>query len=218
MPDSPTQRWVIDQMIPADQCWVTDYREGRRIPLPVMGQYLVELERHRNTPLPQWVQRIKDTMERTGCLAVPFWILQGDRGGHKLRYETADRILAQGLTGEGDPPPPGALPYVAFDERVVTGLVRADRFRGYFQSVLAEKDYREAEAEREVRRRIQERIDASLGETLEEILPGLLALDLPRVEHAPDYREAADRYDETGVLEGAHAGNLSTVPVLSNRR
>lgn len=59
--------------------------------------------------------------------ARPCWVIQGDRGGHKVAFDEADQELcrAQGLPPE--PPAPGDLPYAPFDERVVRQIVRMSK-------------------------------------------------------------------------------------------
>ena len=209
LPERPTQRWVIDQMIPADQCWVTDFREARRLPIPPMGQYLSGLERYRGKVMPPWLQRSHDTMERTRCLAVPFWIVQGAQGGHPLRYEKVDQLWSQFLTGSLEPPHPGALPYADFDNRVVRALVGRDRWRGQYQSVLAEVEGSEAEAEKRIRHLMHEWVEAQVSEVVDEVMPTLVDADLPRESGGGrDYRAAVEEYLESGEIAGP-VGNLT---------
>lgn len=56
------------------------------------------------------------------CLARPFWIIQGDTGGHKFTFSPPEQMLLKlnGLPVE--PPAPGDLPFAPWDQRVVTAL------------------------------------------------------------------------------------------------
>jgi hypothetical protein len=59
---------------------------------------------------------------QTGCLAETFWIVQGERGGHKAKFNRVESAMAtmQGLSPT--PPIPGALPFAPFDNRVLRKL------------------------------------------------------------------------------------------------
>jgi len=204
--EHPTQRWVIDQLIPLRACFTMDYRQARVIPIPAMQQYLDVVERPAGAPWPAPHHlRLWRTLQDTGCLAVPFWIVQGHQGGHKLQYDRLDQIWAQFRTGRLDAPRPGALPYAPFDRRVVDALVAQDRFRGAYADCLAESEGRVQDAERRVRELLAAETDASVGAVCDEVGRGVLAMDLPRQERPVDYRELTDAYVETGQIAGTGA-------------
>lgn len=196
--ESPVQRWVVDQWLPVSQCYSMDFANGTRVPIPVMGHYLRELARNR-AELPPWLARIHRVVQDHGCLPVPLWIVQGTDGGHPVTFGTVDRIWAQYRTGSADAPAPGSLPYADFDGRVVQGLVERDRWRGVWNSALAEAEGREEEAERRVRRLIDESTQASMAEVIERVAPSVLA-NAPRDGVEYDYQGEIDQYLETGEI------------------
>ena len=197
-PESPVQRWVVDQWLPVEQCFCMDYANGGRVPIPVMAHYLRELARNR-ADLPPWLARIHRVVTDHGCLPVPLWIVQGVEGGHPVTYSTVDRIWAQYRTGQPDAPAPGSLPYADFDERVVQGLVQRDRWRGVWSTALAEAEGREDEAERAVRRLLDASTQASMAEVIDRVAPGVLAT-APRDGRVYDYQAEIDQYLETGEI------------------
>ena len=217
--DSPVQRWVVYQMIPQDQCFVMDPVDGR-LPIPAMAQYLVAIARLRQAddPLPHWLQTMHDTLQLTGCLAVPFWIVQGTGGGHRVTYGRVEQAWSQFTTGQLEPPYPGALPYADPDVRLVRAMVASDRWRGQWATVLAESNGRMEQAEREIRRRMQAESAASMGELVDEVGAGLVDADIPRVETRVDYREQLDRYVETGEVVAGNTHLAGTGSVAATTR
>lgn len=67
--------------------------------------------------------------QETGCYAQPFWIIQGDRGGHKRRFTPVETRLLKANGLPGDAPAPGDLPYAELDNRVLSQLISYDRLR-----------------------------------------------------------------------------------------
>jgi hypothetical protein len=61
--------------------------------------------------------------------AVPmlYWIIQGERGGHKYRFSRREQKALELAGRSGEPPLPGSLPYAPWDTRVVKALKELDR-------------------------------------------------------------------------------------------
>ena len=72
-------------------------------------------------------QRIADYLHRTECLALPFWIVQGEHGGHRHRHTETEKSWARLMGLPEDPPAPGDLPFVLPDERVWRKIRQYDR-------------------------------------------------------------------------------------------
>jgi hypothetical protein len=66
---------------------------------------------------------------QTGCLGERFWVIQGDRGGHRWSLnQTEKRLLWLATNGVlKDVPFPGDLPYAPFDRRVTRHLLDIER-------------------------------------------------------------------------------------------
>ena len=60
----------------------------------------------------------------TGLYATPWWIIQGNRGGHRYRWDKDELAsVVSGLKGFGHQPPmAGDLPYAPFDQRVLRAI------------------------------------------------------------------------------------------------
>lgn len=161
--------------------------------------------------------RQSQALRETGKLPVAFFIIQGDKGGHKLHYSPVERELAMWYTGSAEPPPAGALPYAPFDQRVLDQLRRLDWLHTTYQTYEAAANGDMTEALRRMRAEVLEYTDEALSEAIEEAMPALMDADLPVVDAPPpDYDALAAQYVETGDIDapgGAlRAGPSVTVP------
>ncbi len=143
-PEAPVQRWVIWQMRPKalteQLVWTARHHPERAHP-KVVG--LLEEHPRKNA---KWDPefggyrkhdgRVAKTdrltyelYQQTGCLGERFWIVQGDRGGHRWALsQTEKRLLWFATNGlMKDVPFPGDLPYAPFDRRVVKHLLDIER-------------------------------------------------------------------------------------------
>lgn len=134
-PVDPIQRWVVYQATPAE--YVPDYIEALLL-------------------CPPWVSpgraRIYDYLQDTGCLARPYWVVQGHRGGHKYRHDDTDRRICASLGLPPDPPSPGDLAYAPYDTRVARRLLSLDLARQGYGTLAGAEAAVQSEAEREMRR------------------------------------------------------------------
>ena len=73
--------------------------------------------------------------QETGCFAVPCWIIQGDKGGHRWRLSGAELgALEQAGIKSPELPLPGDLPYADYDQRTYRKLAEFDRLRRWKES------------------------------------------------------------------------------------
>lgn len=118
----PVQRWVIFQMTPSERIpsAVKPFLDG---PAP---------SKHHRIPLmrEQW-----DLYHATGCYAQPFWIIQGERGGHKRRFSEVERKLCRAQYLPDLPPVAGALCYAPLDEQVIGKIAPLDQVRFYHRAM-----------------------------------------------------------------------------------
>lgn len=114
-PDDPIQRWVIFQMSQREKIpeFVLSMLQGPP-PHPVTNP--VDLMRE------QW-----DLYRETGCWGQPFWIIQGEHGGHKRHFNRIEQLTCRMHKRPIHPPVAGALPYAPFNERVIQKIAVLDR-------------------------------------------------------------------------------------------
>ena len=78
--------------------------------------------------------------------ARPYWVIQGDIGGHKCAYATAERTLRKFAGLAPDAPLPGTLDYAPFDARVVRHLHHLADLRRFRQRLHADRRLRVAQS------------------------------------------------------------------------
>lgn len=130
----PLGRWMLYQMLPPERVPVIvlpmlegpDPRNFTRYD-PVKKEVI----RHPDAPLisrQQW-QMYRDT---GGYFGMPYWVVQGNNGGNKVRFTKVEKMVAR-IKGHptGEPPQIGSLPYAPVDERVIEKVVELDQMRTY---------------------------------------------------------------------------------------
>jgi hypothetical protein len=67
----------------------------------------------------RFISRIQwDLYRETGCYGATLWIVQGDKGGHRAKWNHVESALSRMAGGPTEPPAPGSLPFAPFDRRV----------------------------------------------------------------------------------------------------
>lgn len=91
---------------------------------------------------PNITQRQWLLYHETGAYAMPCWIVQGTRGGHKLAYSQIERLLLKQHGHPPDPPVPGdeGYPFAHPDQRMISAMRSADRLRSWAE--VNSKDWR----------------------------------------------------------------------------
>ncbi len=129
------ERFYLFEMVP--ERFVDDYliNEVKHMPRPVVRYDTVMKTVSRTdcfcTRL-QW-----DLYQETGFYPKPYWVIQGDRGGHQRWFTQLEK---QWLTLQSlpiDPPLPGMLPYAPFDKRVIEKVLRHDKLRQIGNRLMA---------------------------------------------------------------------------------
>lgn len=195
--DPSVDRWVLVEHVPRDL-----------IPSDVIETLQV------NPLATPFRARQAQVFRETGKLPLAFFIIQGDKGGHKLAYSELEADLAQWYTGSREPPAPGSLPYAPFDQRVIDQLHRLEWLLGTYRGYEDAAGGDATEARRRMRQDILALIESSLEEVIDAAMPALLEADLPKVDRLPDYDELNARYVETGEMD-APAGMLSGGPSVT---
>lgn len=123
------QRWVLYDcmpigLIPNDDTKINPMMTGADFHAAVRGKPPRELSDAEESPISD-VQH--EFARRYRVYACPFWVLQGDAGGHQVRFSPWQQnvLIAKGLPSE--PPTIGSLPACPFDQRVIRHLHHLNR-------------------------------------------------------------------------------------------
>lgn len=130
----PVQRWVIYQMMPLGDNPADDlFKPMLEGPNPrkfgyydrVAGRFI------RESGAPMISMQQWRLYHETGRLGMPYWVIQGDRGGHRYDFTRTEKLIIARKTGQRDVSAPmmGDLPYAPFDNRVRDKLANLDRLR-----------------------------------------------------------------------------------------
>jgi hypothetical protein len=142
-PWSPVGRWVVYQMLHGQ--WIPDWikvqldgenprsrgrMKWKSVPSAIRGvdgaymkKPVLEYEPSGDCiiSMRQWL-----LYRETGCYGNPFWIIQGDQGGHLRRWSVQESKASMLFGGPTEPPTIGDLPYAEPDDRVWSRLRRAN--------------------------------------------------------------------------------------------
>jgi len=225
-PWAPVQRWVLYQLQPLDALSPLvsdDWLEILDLERPCQCAYDWSAGAICSTCLTPWpcacgsyqrpdalrcrhCQRVR-TPSRSKILdaalrgyhAAPFWVIQGQQGGHKLRYTTDEAQVAEELGLAKAPPEPGALPYAEWDRRVRANLIAYDLSRSRFRSMKTTRDEDRKILARQARQAQEQYLAGAFAEIQDET-PDRIVDEVPRIHGARgvDEAEASARYIETG--------------------
>jgi len=150
-----------------------------------------------------------DLYQETGCFARPFWVIQGDRGGHKFQLSVPEAMLCRLHGLEGETPRPGDLPYAPWDSRVRDALLEQRRLyeagrSGVPVGATREEAYCVSRKDREqwFRTQLLAWLKPQVRQQVEENDSVLKALDLPVGEGPTD--EELEAAEEQFITETSH--------------
>ena len=223
----PIQRWRIFEMIPKLEVVPWEIREdlkGLSPRHPDNGKWI--------TPGYQVLQEEQDIrrwyswssvdfdqwtlFQETGCFAVPVWIIQGDKGGHRWRLSQSEiGVLEDHGISSPELPLPGDLPYAEYDRRTFTQLAEFDKLRKWNMNtswddrgmtktvaglwVRGERQAAEEEYNKRLMKHLESHIENAVGEMSRAALPGMS--DLPPGDR--EYNRDEDAEDQAFVEETA---------------
>jgi hypothetical protein len=213
-------RWVLYDVLPVEQI-PDDLDTGSML----SGRDLKEImagprpsEREDFQDLDTWP--VSDTQHEMFRVwrgfARPFWVLQGDAGGHQVKFspDQSSALLRMGLPAE--PPRVGELPPCPFDNRAVQQLQHLNRLHQLEDSIDRLRQSGSPEAARAEQERVERQIRDSEMAFIEaqmrpvvEMSTSLVSGANTRSEHADEIirvapgmaaraKDAYDRYRETG--------------------
>ena len=172
-------RWVLYDCVPRalireDQLQAPGLT-GRELLHALEGTAPRDLPHSLTTPFVSDVQHEMYRLHRV--YARPYWVLQGDRGGHQVAYSPDQRNFLTECGLPDRPPAIGSLPACPFDERVIGQLQRLnrlyalngslDRLRASGSSDAAE--VQRAIQDREVREVSLAMLEQQLGDLVEMV-------------------------------------------------
>jgi hypothetical protein len=136
-------------------------------------------------------ERAWHMFQETGAWGRPYWVIQGEQGGHKRWFTTVEKQLLRMANLPMDPPAPGDLPYAEWDERVKNRLGNPEHDprrarRAPARRGLAKGHSVQEEKEKELQIELRKQLVAFLAEQVAEIAPdahaALLKVDAGRVQ------------------------------------
>jgi hypothetical protein len=222
----PGQRWTLYEMVHeqfVDPVVLAELRgphprsEGHMCSTNVPKQFQClcrhKFEGWRGGPcqiitLKQW-----ELWRETGYFGQCFWVIQGEKGGHKRVFPEEEVEMLKLADLPLEPPGVGELPYAPFDERVVAHIHRNNRLVqlgisiGEYRRKMTGAEY-QLERERVARSLRAEYVkwfEEQLGEASELFVSAARKGqmdDAPRTEIDYDraYQEGLQQYIETGIL------------------
>lgn len=224
----PVQRWRIFEMVPAPFRGVPEEiledLQGLDPRHPENGKWITGgykvLTEEPDTVEKRWCSWSSvdfdqwTLFQETHCFAVPVWIIQGDKGGHRWRLSTAEiGILEEGGIKSPELPLPGDLPYADYDRRTFAQLAEFDRLRKWNMNtswddrgmtktvaglwVRGERQAAEQEYNKRLMVHLEGQIENAVGQMSRQSLPGFS--DLPTREDKRD----EDAEDQAFVEETA---------------
>jgi hypothetical protein len=118
----------------------------------------------------------------TGLYGTRWWVIQGEKGGHRKRWEVGGlESTISNMKGHGTQPPvAGDLPYAPFDQRVLTAVLKEKQQTAYMRAIVdgaqrralltEEEEAERQQLQREVWNLVGEQVDA-LWEQGADLLP-----------------------------------------------
>lgn len=169
-PDDPIQRWFLYDCVP----WAAlpDWKQQAiQEPLCTCPLPVTQVERCR------WCRKLRspgrarnlEYLGTTGCFPFPFWVIQGEQGGHRYSYTQVEVQWAKLMRQQPAPPVPGRLSYAPFDQRVIRKLRAYDRTRHRFASILTAADHEQVEAATAFRRALADYVDQAVEAAFDDV-------------------------------------------------
>lgn len=216
--EDPVERYMIMQMIPAHavEPYVLEQLQDRDPPSAHGNYYDPVLQEFVRNPDCLITEQAWRLYQETECWGKRYWVIQGEKGGHKYRFTQVEKQLLRLMKLPTDPPAPGTLPYAPFDERVVAQLEKLDMLKGLHGGMRRQKallagvrSSRQEESERELRMAVMGMLKEQVEQIASDVHQSLLTLDAPRTRDGDAQKEmeeqseiAEDNWVRTGQSNG----------------
>jgi hypothetical protein len=208
-PVSPIQRWAIYECTPMAFC---QEKVADLLASPSCRCAVTHRKRQVCRRCKRMASATRDAIYRylheTGCLAEPFWVIEGDDGGHKYEYSLVEAEWDRAIGGSGEAPEIGSLPYADFDGRVIRKLRTLDRVRSAWRTLQQAQAGQEAALTRQFRQALIDHAMSYDEALVDSAARHLSAWDQPTLDDRPEGRIAQDpdwwqdHYLRTGRLPG----------------
>lgn len=113
--------------------------------------------------------RIFEYLQRTECLALPFWVIQGHHGGHKHRYNQTEEQWQKIMKRPTTPPAPGSLAYAPVDQRVIRRVRQLNRTWMAFRNLLEAHKHEQDVAQLAFRKALSQYVDEAVGQEFDAL-------------------------------------------------
>lgn len=125
----PVERWIIGRVMPRH--FVPPYLDRRWFegPDPAGLGYWDRKEDRWVSLSPPITRKQWAYWQEHQAVIQPYWVLQGDKGGHQYRLNRHESMVSRMHGGPRDTPAPGELPYAEPDRRTFGMLALRDRVR-----------------------------------------------------------------------------------------
>jgi len=133
----PIQRWVIYRMWPKRAIPKHVLKELQGPHPRSKGNYSERLGCWVNGCAPNITKTAWEIYQKFGGWAQPYWVLQGENGGHRYSLFPWERVLLHLATGRKDVAAPGDLPYCEPDQRTWDALWTAKQRNDEVQKIAA---------------------------------------------------------------------------------
>lgn len=211
-PWAPAQRWVLYNLIPLTPRSLTqllDFRDW----LDAEGPCTCAYEWRSTAADAYWCgrcqrarsqarQRIWRTFVDRGYYAQPFWVIQGQQGGHPATYTQDESVIAQHHGLPKEPPTTGTLSYAPWDWRVKRHIVTRDLLAKPYASMAAARAHDRDWWAREARVAREQYLDQTFAQIRAESTIDFVD-DLPRNPNRRFVDQSAERarFIETGLTQ-----------------
>lgn len=205
-------RWILYDCVPR-----VLIKNNEAQGAPISGKELIDaLEGKPPRELEDWQQTpyISDVQHEFYRLykvhARPFWVLQGEQGGHQVKFSPWQQNVLNSKHLPSEPPVIGSLPACPFDNRVVVKLNHLNRLHR-FQDRLdrLEKSASLEFAERESEK-IQEEIRRAEAAFIESQVTPLVEMSSSLAKKSDYYENAIPLHGQASRHKDAYEAYLST--------
>jgi hypothetical protein len=204
----PIGRWMVAQIIPPASI-APAFRELLEGPNPADHGYF-ECDEYGQkrwvTTLPGITRRQWQWYRDFGSFFRPYFVVQGTKGGHRLRWTFPEKRIIEMNGGDPNPPAPGDLPYAVPDQRTFKMLGEWDMLRkwaramDYMDGANARDEFKEEER-RVMRAEYWKRLGDHVEAYSDELAHHIDLDDAP--ETRVDWEQKNEELEEAFITEGS---------------
>lgn len=161
----------------------------------------------------RYVTRMQwDLYHETKCWGRPFWVIQGEKGGHKRFLTPLEKQWLTLASLPTEPPWPGTLPYAPFDQRVIRQVVHHDKLRQVGERLMVEK-----QSQKDKYKALHKQDEENLRRAIVDFLRDTITIDEGKevkrairdtavIQDAVDYEKLCDEAEQRFIESGRVVG------------